>query len=79
MSVSPEEFVKAWQAGVSVRAIARALGMTEGAVSQRAYHYRRLGVQLKRFPLGRNHIAIDVPALKKLAKSLAPRDMEVTS
>lgn len=68
--VTPEEFVRAWQAAGSVAEVAAALGMTKHATHARALRYRKMGVILKRFPPGvpKGRAVIDVAALNEIAK-----------
>lgn len=50
--VTQEQFVEVWQAGESVEGVARQLGMTVTAVTQRAIKYRKMGVLLKLYRPG---------------------------
>jgi hypothetical protein len=68
--VSPEDFVRAWQRGDSVQAVADALGMTKQAVSVRAMIYRKKGIPMKLMPRGVPKL--DVAALTKIAKDTKP-------
>ena len=65
MRVSPEDFVRAWQAGTSALAVAQQLGMTRVAARSRAALYRRMGVPLQEFS---SSPALDVEQLTKLAR-----------
>ena len=67
--VSPEAFVRAWQEEQSLQALAARVRSTEQAAIQRAFRYRRRGIQLKYFKLGPR---LDTKALKKLAVEIAP-------
>lgn len=62
--VTPEAFVRAWQAAGSLAEVAAELGTTEHAAEVRAYRYRRLGVQLKDL---RRAKRLDVDALRRAA------------
>lgn len=66
MRVSPEDFIRAWQAGSSPVEIARQLGMTREAARSRAKLYRRMGVPLKRYPSGPP--LLDVEQLRALVR-----------
>ena len=70
MSVSAEEFVKAWQESGSSQEAADKMNMSVSLVSSRAYGYRKKGVKLKRMP-GSGKKPIDVAALNKLIASMS--------
>jgi hypothetical protein len=74
--VSPEAFVRAWQACDTVAAVAVMLGMSQHLVHQRATNYRKKGINLKKLKDGRGYrIRIDVVALNAIiAETLAPKD-----
>ncbi len=77
MSISPENFVRAWEAsGGRVAIVADKLGMSKEAVRSRYHHYRRqCGVpltKLMREPPGGGRGPIDVEALSKLCKNSKP-------
>jgi len=71
-SVTPEEFVRAWQASKSLAEVAEKTGMRVESVRARGFRFRKKGVPLHSFgATGRP--ATDWEALKKLAKELAPK------
>jgi hypothetical protein len=69
-SVSPEEFVKIWQASSDMAAVARKTGLKVESVKARGYRFRKHGVPLKKFA-GQGRPVTDWTALKKLAQELA--------
>jgi hypothetical protein len=70
--VTPEAFVRAWQQAASRPDAAAAVGMTLRQASDRVMRYRRMGIPLKRMPVGRPAgTMLDVAALTKLALSAA--------
>jgi len=66
--VTPEDFVRAWQAATSVREVMDKTGYTYGTTQVRASRMRKMGIPLKRFKK-----YMDVPGLVKLATELAPK------
>jgi hypothetical protein len=64
MKVSPEDFVRAWQASSSLAEVADKLHLSIAGVSTRAQSYRKKGVRLKRFP--HRLATIDVAALNAI-------------
>ena len=70
---SAENFVRAWQAGISLDEVARGLGCTKQAASNRAVVFRRQGVILKKCPRGHRGPRLNYPALVALAKKEAPK------
>ena len=72
-SVLPEEFVKIWQQGKRIDAIAKKIGVSKQAVSTRAANYRkRYKIDLKKFNTWSG--SINVPFLRSLAKKYAPKE-----
>ena len=71
--VSAEDFVRAWQAGISLGEVARGLGYTNADASNRAGRLRRHGVLLKKYPRGGHGPSLDYTALVALAKKVAPK------
>lgn len=65
--LSPEDFVKAWQKADNLDEFEKATGMGPIAASNRARHYRKIGVELKAYPR-RSSARIDVKALNALVK-----------
>ena len=70
-SVSPRDFVVAWQTGETIQEVAEATGMTETAASRRASSYRKRGVSLKLFRRGRGNT--NWAALSELAQDVKKR------
>ena len=64
--VTPEEFVRAWQASSSVGEAAESLGLSRRAAASRACFYRKRGVALKLFQRGSR--PLDVSALNAIAE-----------
>lgn len=64
MSVTPEEFVRAWQSSESTDEVAKKTGRKASACQVRASAYRKRGIKLKYFSTGR----VDVDALNKIIK-----------
>jgi hypothetical protein len=71
--ISPEQFVRAWQACNSLEEVAQKLDMTKNACKTRASLYRERGVPLKRYL---RPWVPDYPSLTALALSLAPAEGE---
>lgn len=71
MQVNAEEFIRAWQTSSSIPEVIEKLNgkMDAKAISSRASLLRKIGVPVKRMP-HRGRQPLDIPALKKLAKSL---------
>jgi hypothetical protein len=69
--VSPEDFIRTWQRGDSVSAVAKALGMGRQVAASRAVLYRRKGIPLKHMQRGAPQL--DVEALTKLANDEAKK------
>ena len=67
-TITDEQFVKAWQAGASVTAVAEKLGTSYISTSQRAGKLRKAGVKLKEMARGSGNRArtVDAKALNKL-------------
>ena len=70
-SVSPRDFVVAWQTSETVEQVASATGMTVTAASRRASSYRKRGVSLKLFRRGRGNT--NWAALSDLARRVKKR------
>lgn len=66
-TVTPEEFVQAWQTSESLDEVAKRLGLYRSLCYSRAAHYRRKGVALKEFP---RKASLDWAGLQRLAESL---------
>ena len=66
-AVSPEEFVRIWQAAGSVREVAKKTGVDKQSVEARAVRYRRAGVPLKKFDRG-HATPLDIARLKRIAE-----------
>ena len=69
--VTPEAFIRAWQSASSLAAAAKSVGLSVQTTTNRASHYRKAGIALKKFPRGGSRPGLDVAKLKKLAASLA--------
>ncbi len=67
-TVTPEQFVHAWQAADSVKAVMKATGLSYTAVSRRVSDYRNKGVNLKKLTHPRRTINVD--ALNKICESI---------
>lgn len=70
-SVSPEEFVRAWQTSDSLAQVAERTGLKLETARARGRRFRKRGIPLKRFG-GQGRPATDWEALKKLAEELGP-------
>ena len=75
--VTPEDFVRAWQAADSVQAVIDATSLSYLAVTKRASDYRKKGVNLKKMTHGRR--SIDVDALNELCQSTSETGQETSS
>ncbi len=62
--ITPEQFVKTWQASKSAAEVAEKLGMPYTAVWNRVSHYRAKGIKLKKMSSRRPKLNVD--ALNKL-------------
>lgn len=71
-SVTPEEFVHAWQGSKSMDEVAEKTGLRIESVRARGHRFRKKGVPLKKFA-SQGRPATDWAALKKLAEELAQR------
>ena len=65
------EFVEAWQTSNTYAEVVEKVGGSVTSVQVRASQYRRRGIPLKYFT--GHHARLDVPAFKKLAKSLGDK------
>lgn len=70
--VTAEQFVREWQRADNFPAFCEATGAWPSSARTRATQFRKMGVPLKKFPVGRKS-KVDVKALVALARSLAPR------
>ncbi len=68
-SVSPEEFIQAWQSSSSAQEVADKLKMPKPIVLARASTYRKAGVHIKKMPRVSNR-RLDVAALNRLIEKL---------
>lgn len=68
VSVSPEEFVKAWQSSTSIDEVAAKTHMKPFSVVARASRYRKLGVKLKQFERTGRRRSLDIAALNELCE-----------
>lgn len=73
---SSEAFVRLWQSSASATEVARALGVSLGAVTGRARRLRKLGVPLKKF-IGSRYSRQDVDNLRKIAEEVSNGQAEV--
>jgi len=64
--ISPEDFVRAWQAADNVQAVRDATNLSYVAVTKRASDYRKLGINLKK--MAHQKKTIDVNALNKICE-----------
>lgn len=71
-SVTPEEFVRAWQGSSSMAEVAEKTGLRVESVRARGHRFRKRGVPLKKLA-AQGRPATDWEALKKLAQELAPK------
>lgn len=71
-SVTPEEFVRAWQASGSLAEVAEKTGLRPESVKARGYRFRKKGVPLREFAAA-GRPATDWEALRQLAVKLAPK------
>lgn len=71
-NVTPEQFVRAYQAATCLKDVMEATGLTLSAVTNRAVYYKKKGIPLRAF-YGQDRKHMDVTALRELAKSLAPK------
>jgi len=71
-SVSPEEFVRAWQSSRDMAEVAKKTGLRLESVRARGHRFRKKGVPLKKLAQGRP--ATDWEALARLAQELAPKE-----
>lgn len=69
-SVTPEEFIKAWQESETAQEVADKLGMPKPIVLARASAYRGEGVKLKKMRR-ENKRALDIDGLNRLIEQLA--------
>ena len=65
-TVTNEDFVVLWQGAADKDSVETAYDLGFQAASQRAFHLRKKGVELKKF--GRGVQVLDIEALNKLAK-----------
>jgi hypothetical protein len=71
-SVSPEEFVRAWQTSKDMAEVAGKTGLRLESVRARGHRFRKKGVPLKKLG-AQGRPATDWAALKRLAEELAPK------
>lgn len=69
---SPEKFVRVWQKSVNLNKAASELGQSKKVVSAIAAKYRKMGIPLKLMQSRGGGAKLNIDALKKLAKKLAP-------
>lgn len=70
--ISAEQFVELWQKSPNLPTFCHATGLEPERASSRAIFYKSKGIPLKKFPRGgggSGRKALDVAALKKLAKA----------
>jgi hypothetical protein len=67
--VSPEDFVRAWQAAASAQEVADKLGMPKAIVLARASNYRADGIELKKMKR-QNRKSLDIKGLNRLIQEL---------
>jgi transposase len=65
--VSAEDFVVAWQRAGNLDEVASVLKLSRASAYARGAKYRKMGVELKKFPRTRRP-SLDVKALNALAK-----------
>lgn len=75
ITVSPREFIKAWQESSSVAEVAAKVRIKKSAVRVRAYRYRQKGVELKEFPPVEIE-EIDWDELAEYAESVLPEQVD---
>jgi hypothetical protein len=66
VTVSTEEFIKAWQTSATTAEVCKKTGQTNSAASSRARLLRKIGIPLKKMRMGRT-AKMDLEAMKKLA------------
>lgn len=71
-SVTPHEFVKAWQGSESTVEVCDKLGLSRSNVASRASRYRKNGVPLVKFERAGGPVT-DWAAVAKIAKDLTPK------
>lgn len=72
--VTQEAFVRAWQTSTTTKEVVLKTGLTVGSAAVRASKLRKHGVPLKE--LSQSRPRVDYEALKELALSLAPPEIE---
>jgi hypothetical protein len=75
VTVSPREFIRAWQTSSALAEVAAKVRLNKNACRVRAYRYRQLGVPLKEFP----PVEVELPdwdELAQYARSLLPDEHE---
>lgn len=65
-AVSPEQFVRIWQAADNLGEVAKKTGRGERSLSVKASDYRKRGVPLKKLYRGR--APLDIARLKRIAE-----------
>jgi hypothetical protein len=73
VTVSPRQFIQAWQTSTALAEVAAKVRLNKNACRVRAYRYRQLGVPLKEFP----PVEVELPdwgELAEYAASLLPED-----
>ena len=71
ISVTPEEFVRAWQTAKSLAEVAERTGLKLETARARGRRFRKRGIPLKSFA-GQGRPATDWESLKRLAEELGP-------
>lgn len=65
--ITPEQFVKTWQASKSICDAAKRMNLSVSGAQSRAFYYRKKGVKLKELPrVARRSHLLDVEALNRL-------------
>jgi hypothetical protein len=75
VTVSPRQFIQAWQTSSALAEVAAKVRLNKNACRVRAYRYRLLGVPLKEFPPVEVEVT-DWGELAQYAASLLPEEPE---
>lgn len=70
MSVTPKEFIKAWEESESLNEVAGKVGLTYWGVNARACYYRKKGIKLKRLTGKNGRPGLDTVGLNAYIDSL---------
>src|SRR5271156_3318480 len=79
VTVSPREFIKAWQESSSVAEVAQKVRSKKNDCRDRAYRYRELGIPLKEIPTSPPSEPIDWAVLAEYAAELIAEQVDPTA